>query len=68
MKQYLNGELVDVPKQQETKIKEQVKLDLAEKEKRIKKKETTIANKSSAISKLKKLGLSEDEISALLGE
>tara|TARA_R100000353_G_scaffold160022_1_gene119602 strand:+ start:963 stop:1169 length:207 start_codon:yes stop_codon:yes gene_type:complete len=68
MKQYLNGQLVDVPEQQETKIKEQAKLDIAEKEKRAKEKETTIANKSSAISKLKTLGLSEDEISALVGE
>ena len=67
MKQYLNDKLVDVPTEEEATIKEQIKLDVAEKEKRLKEKETTATNKTSAITKLKALGLTDDEISALTG-
>lgn len=67
MKQYLNGKLVDVSTEEETKIKEKAKLDVAEKAKRLKEKETTVANKSSAITKLKSLGLTDNEINALTG-
>ena len=68
MKQYLNGELVDIPKEEETTIKKQIKLDVAEKEKRLKEKETKATNKASAIGKLKVLGLSDAEITAMIGE
>lgn len=67
MKQYLNDKLVDVPTEEEATIKEQIKLDVAEKEKRLKEKETTATNLTSAITKLKALGLTDDEISALTG-
>jgi hypothetical protein len=68
MKQYLNGELVDIPKEEETTIKKQIKLDVAEKEKRLKEKETKATNKALAIGKLKVLGLSDAEITAMIGE
>ena len=68
MKQYLNGKLVNVSTNEETKIKEQVKLDVAEKSKRLKEKKEKIEKKASAKTKLKDLGLDDDEISALVGE
>jgi len=68
MKQYLNGELVDVPTQQQTTIKNQIKLDIAEKSKRLKEKKEKEEKKASAKTKLRDLGLDDDEISALVGE
>ena len=68
MKQYLNGKLVNVSTNEETKIKEQVKLDVAEKSKRLKEKKEKREKKASAKTKLKDLGLDDDEISALVGE
>ena len=68
MKQYLNGKLVDISSEEETKIKEQVKLDKVEKSKRVKEKKKKREKKASAKTKLKDLGLDDDEISALIGE
>ena len=67
MKQYINGNLVDLTAEEE-KIREEERKKYQEFKKIRKDIETNIANnKASGKQKLKDLGLNDDEIQALMG-
>jgi hypothetical protein len=66
-KYYLNGVLTDSTSEQDTKWAELDAAAKKEKDANTAIKETTATNKTSAITKLKALGLTDDEISALTG-
>ena len=65
---YLNGKLIETTSDEETLIEKQRADDKKIKANEAKIRETKATNKLSAITKLKTLGLSDDEISALVGE
>ena len=67
MKQYINGNLVDLTAEEET-IREEERKKYQEFKNARKDAETTVANnRASGKQKLKDLGLDDDEIQALLG-
>lgn len=64
----INDKLVKLTAKEKTQIKKDQK-ELNKLEENIKKEEETkLSNKTSAITKLKKLGLTDEEITALVGE
>lgn len=65
---YLNGKLIETTSDEETLIEKQRADDKKIKANLVKIKEAKATNKKLAIDKLKVLGLSDDEISALVGE
>ena len=68
MKQYLNGVLCDMPASQEAEIKEFAKTVNTQKAEEKAARKTAKANKANAMTKLKALGLTEAEISAMFAE
>jgi uncharacterized protein YjiS (DUF1127 family) len=67
MKQYINGNLVDLTAEEET-IREEERKKYQEFKNARKDAETTVANnRASGKQKLKDLGLTEEEIKALIG-
>ena len=64
---YLNNELVDLTSDQETKRLEAVAVHKTAKDARAAAKTATTNNKASGKTKLKNLGLTDDEIKALMG-
>ena len=67
MKQYINGNLVDLTAEEET-IREEERKKYQEFKNARKDAETTVANnRASGKQKLKDLGLDDDEIQALMG-
>jgi hypothetical protein len=61
----LNGQEIQLTAQEELQIEEQNKIGLEEFENKKKIKENEDAKKASAVTKLKALGLTDDEIGAL---
>ena len=68
MKQYLNGEYLDISEAEQKVIIAQSKIEKAHKDNQKAEKKSKETNKASAIGKLKVLGLSDDEITALTGD
>ena len=68
LKQYLNGVLCDMPASQAAELIAFRKEEAAKKATRIKERSTAKTNKTSALTKLKALGLTEAEISAMFAE
>lgn len=68
LKQYLNGVLCDMPASQEADLIAFKKEETDKKSKRIKETSTAKTDKTSALTKLKALGLTEAEISAMFAE
>ena len=68
MKKMLNGELIDMSKEDIASVKTYQEKMKKEKADMLKKKNTNETKKTSAKTKLKDLGLDDDEISALIGE
>ena len=68
MKQYLNGVLCDMPASQEAEIKEFAKTVNTQKAEEKAARKTAKTNKANAMTKLKALGLTEAEISAMFAE
>ena len=66
-KYYLNGVLTDSTSEQDTKWAELDAEAKKEKDANTAIKEDTATNKTSAVTKLKALGLNDDEINALIG-
>ena len=64
----LNGQEIQLTAQEELQIEEQNKIGLEEFENKKKIKEKEDAKKASAVTKLKALGLTDDEITALIGK
>ena len=68
LKQYLNGVLCDMPASQEAEMIEFAKTAAAQKAEEKAARKTAKTNKTSALTKLKALGLTEAEISAMFAE
>jgi len=66
-KYYLNNELIDTTSEQDTKWAELDAAAKTEKDALVAARETAATKKSSAITKLKELGLDDAEINALIG-
>tara|TARA_R100001460_G_scaffold46553_1_gene84201 strand:- start:1247 stop:1450 length:204 start_codon:yes stop_codon:yes gene_type:complete len=67
MKKILNGELVDMSEEEALSVKTYQKEMKKEKDARIAAKTAKATNEASAITKLKALGLTDDEITAIRG-
>jgi hypothetical protein len=68
LKQYLNGVLCDMSASQESEIKEFAKTVNTQKAAEKAARKTAKTNKANALTKLKALGLTEAEISAMFAE
>ena len=64
---YLNNKIIDLSSDQETKRLEEVAADKKAKDARATEATTEANNKASGKTKLKNLGLNDDEIKALMG-
>ena len=68
MKKLLNGELLDMTDEEISSLNTFREEEKTEKDARITAKNNTETSKTSAITKLKSLGLTDDEITAMIGE
>ena len=68
MKKFLNGELVDMSTEEIESEKIHLQDKKTEKDAIVSAKNNTKTSKTSAITKLKELGLTDDEITAMIGE
>tara|TARA_R100000329_G_scaffold138374_1_gene119801 strand:+ start:1166 stop:1372 length:207 start_codon:yes stop_codon:yes gene_type:complete len=68
MKKFLNGELVDMSTEEIESEKIHLQNKKTEKDAIVSAKNAKATNEASAIAKLKALGLTDDEITAMIGE